>query len=87
MIVGLRYALTAEGVCRYYVGSYREIFPVNVLHHMLTSDVEHVVVALHLSGGIGKSCSSEIVFIKSVTLYHGSHGTIEHHDTLLDNIL
>ena len=86
VIVCLRDTLRAESVCRNNVGTCFEILSVYVFYNVLACYVEHVVVALHLCCGVGKTAASEILFRKAVFLNHGAHGSIENQNTFLSNI-
>ena len=46
---------------------------------------KQVVVPFLQNTGIGKSFSSEIFFGKAVLLDHGAHGSVENHDSVVEN--
>ena len=92
MVVGLADALTAERVRGNHVGTGHQVFPVDILDDVRTSQVQDIVVSLHLErrkrrNRLAQVVSPEIIFLKTVCLNHGTHGTIENQNPFLDTIL
>ena len=92
MVVGLADALTAERVRGNHVGTGHQVFPVDILDDVRTSKVQDIVVSFHLErrkrrNRLAQVFSPEIIFLKTVRLNHGTHGTIENQNPFLDTIL
>ncbi len=82
-VVVHRYALGVEGVGLYEVGPGSKVFAVDIAHDEWCRDREHVVAAFQFLLMTGETCTAEIFFAQLVLLYHCSHGTVEHEDSLL----
>ena len=86
VIISLRDALTREGVRRNDVGARLQVTSVNIRDNIRTSDVEHIVVALHHSRHIAEALASEVFFCKIILLNLSTHGTIQNQNLLLNNL-
>ena len=91
VVVGLADALTAERVRGNHVGTGHQVFPVDILDDIRACQVQDIVVSLHLErrkrrNRLAQVVSPEIIFLKTVRLNHGTHGTIENQNPFLDTI-
>ena len=86
VVVCLTDALAAERVCRDEVGPGFQVFPVDIRHDVGPRDVQQVVVTTQLTLHSGQPRVAEVGLRQSVFLNHGTHGTIEYHDSLLNNL-
>ena len=87
MVVGLGDALRRERVGLDDVCASLEITAVDVEQHVWTCEVQHVVVAFHLSRGILETLAAEVSLAQSAFLYDRAQGAVKNNDSLFYNIL
>ena len=86
MIISLRNALARKSIRCNNIGASLQVASVNIRYHIRTSDVEHIVVALHHARQIAEPLASEVFFCKIILLNLSTHGTIENQNLLLYNL-
>ena len=86
VIVGLRNTLRGEGVGGNQVCSRLQVSAIDIRDDFRTSEVEHIVVTLHLSRRILETLATEILFRQVILLNLRTHGTVENQNPLLHNL-
>ena len=85
-VVGLADALGAERIGLDDVSPGPQVAAVDVEYHVRACQAEHVVIAAHLTAKQMEP-PPEVLFRQVVRLNHRTHGTVQHHDPLLNYIL
>ena len=85
-VVSLAHTLRAERIGGDDVGARHQIFRMDVLYHVRSGKVQHVVVALHHSLRVAIAITPEVVLLQSVLLYHGAHRTVQYDYPVLDDL-
>ena len=57
----------------------------DVLYHVRSGQIQHVVVALHHSLRVAIAITPEVVLLQPVLLYHGAHRTVQYDYPVLDD--
>jgi hypothetical protein len=81
------YGRTAKGVGLYNVCAGIEILPVYADNDVGLGKIEQVIISLYIAMPILESLSTVIRFGKFMSLYHGTHGTVNYQNALLQGFL
>ena len=82
MIIGHRHRSGIKAIGFNNIGTCHKVFPMNIFYYFRTSKTQQIIIPFQLPGNILKTFSTEICFRKIILLYHRTHGSIEHQDTL-----
>ncbi len=76
LVIGLSNASTAKGIGFHDIGSGSQVFFVDGLNEIGTSQAQEIVISLQIVFMVFKLFASEIFFLQGMTLNHGSHGSV-----------
>ena len=90
-IVGLGDTLGTKGVGLNDIGTSLQIATVDIFHHILAGQAEHIIITLHLDQMRWQLATQfgipEVILAEAVSLNHCAHCTIEHKNPFLDYIV